>query len=196
MSYLPHVADENDLPTLRQIKDTFGFVPNFFLAQTIRPDLIDAQVQLVDAILVKQGALTRQQKEYIFLVCSAANLSTYCVTAHCEIVRMLGIEGPEPEQIALDYTAVNLPMAMKALLNFAAKLNRQPMKVSRRDIDALHTFGYNDEQVLETVLMVGLAKFANFVSFGLGTAPDFDASKVVLLRGAEASGGVSAGAAG
>ncbi len=188
MSYLPHVADENDLPTLRQIKDTFGFVPNFFLAQTIRPDLIDAQVQLVAAILVKEGALTRQQKEYIFLVCSAANLSTYCVTAHCEIVRLLGIEGPEPEQVALDHTAAKLPMAMKALLNFAAKLNRQPSKVSRHDIDALHTYGYSDEQVLETVLMVGLAKFANFVAFGLGTVPDFDPSKVVL-RGLDAPAG-------
>ena len=46
MSYLPHVADENDLPTLRQIKEAFGFVPNFFRAQTIRPDLIDAEAQL------------------------------------------------------------------------------------------------------------------------------------------------------
>ena len=187
MSYLPHVADENDLPTLRKIKDTFGFVPNFFRAQTIRPDLIDAEAQLIGAILIKEGALTRLQKEYIFLVCSAANLSTYCVTAHCEMVRMLGIEGPEPEQIALDHTAANLPMAIKALLNFAAKLNRQPTKVSRRDIDALHTYGYNDEQILETVLMVGFAKFANFVAFGLGTVPDFDSSKVVL-RGAETAG--------
>ena len=187
MSYLPHVADENDLPTLRLIKDTFGFVPNFFRAQTIRPDLVDAEVQWIGAILIKEGALTRQQKEYIFLVCSAANLSTYCVTAHCEMVRMLGIEGPEPEQIALDHTAANLPITMKALLNFAAKLNRQPTKLSRRDIDALHTYGYNDEQILETVLMVGFAKFANFVAFGLGTAPDFDASKVVL-RGAETAG--------
>src|SRR5437016_13695237 len=135
MSYLPHVADENDLPTLRQIKDTFGFVPNFFLAQTIRPDLIDAQVQLIAAILVKEGALTRQQKEYIFLVCSAANLSTYCVTAYCEIVRMLHLEGPEPEQIAIDHNSAKLPMAMKALLNFSAKLNAQPTKVSSRDID-------------------------------------------------------------
>lgn len=187
MSYLPQVADENDLPTLRLIKDTFGFIPNFFRAQTMRPDVIDAEVQLVGAILVKEGALTRQQKEYIFLVCSAANLSTYCVTAHCEMVRMLGIEGPEPEQIALDHAATNLPMTLKALLNFAAKLNRQPSKVSRRDIDALHTYGYTDEQILETVLMVGLAKFSNFVAFGLGTVPDFDASKVVL-RGAEAGG--------
>ena len=105
MSYFPFLADENNNPTLRAIKDSFGFVPNFYRAQTMRPDLVDAEAQLVDAILVKQSALTRQQKEYIFLVCSAANLNTYCLTAHCEIVRMLGIEGPEPEQVALDHTA-------------------------------------------------------------------------------------------
>jgi uncharacterized peroxidase-related enzyme len=178
MSYFPQVADENDLGTLRQIKDAFGFVPNFFRAQTTRPDLIDAQVQLIDAILVKERALTRQQKEYIFLVCSAANLSTYCLTAHYEIVRMLGIDGPEPEQIALDHTAAKIPVVLKALLNFAAKLNKQPTKVSQRDIDALRTYGYTDDQILEAVLVVGLAKFANFVSFGLGTAPDFDPSHV------------------
>jgi uncharacterized peroxidase-related enzyme len=192
MSYLPHVADEHDLPTLQAIKDTFGFVPNFFRAQTIRPDLIDPQVQLFGSIMVRPGALTRQQKEYIFLVCSAANLSTYCVTAHCEIVRMLKIEGPEPEQIALDYTAARLPMAMKALLNFASKLNRQPLKVSSRDIDALHTYGYTDEHILEAVLMVGLAKFANFVAFGLGTAPDFDPVQAIQAR-AEAAGGNGVG---
>ena len=91
MSYFPFVADENEVPRLQAIKDSFGFVPNFYRAQTMRPDLIDAEAQLVNAILVKEGALTRRQKEYIFLVCSAANLSTYCLTAHCEIVRMMGI---------------------------------------------------------------------------------------------------------
>ena len=174
MSYLPQVVDENDLPAFRLIKEGFGFVPNFYRVQAIRPDLIDAQVQFVDAMLIKPGSLTRLQKEYVFLVCSAANLSTYCVTAHCEIVRMLGIEGPEPEQIALDHTATNLPVAMKALLNFVTKLNRQPTKVCRRDFNALHTYGYTDEQILEAVLIVGLAKYANAVAFGLGTVPDFD----------------------
>ena len=91
MSYFPVVADENEIPTLQAIKDSFGFVPNFYRAQTMRPDLIDAEAQLVEAILVKEGALTRRQKEYIFLVCSAANLSTYCLTVHCEMVRMMGI---------------------------------------------------------------------------------------------------------
>ena len=181
MSYIRQTPfDEKDFPTLQLIKEDYGFIPNFFQAQTARPDILDAEVQLVEAILIKESALTRRQKENIFLVCSAANLSTYCVTAHCEIVRMLGIEGPEPEQIALDYKAANIPIVLKALLNFAAKLNNQPTKISKSDVDALHTYGYNDEQILETVLMVGLAKFANFVSFGLGTAPDFDASKITF----------------
>ena len=193
MSYLHQTpADENAIPALGVMKATFGFIPNFFLAQTVRPDLIDAEAQLVGAIMLKEGALTRQQKEYIFLVCSAANLSTYCVTAHCEIVRMLGIQGPEPEQIAVNYAAADIPMVLKALLAFAAKLNNHPGKVSRRDLDALRTYGYSDEQILEAVLMVGLAKFANFVSIGLGTAPDFDPPQLVLQRIRAASGSVVA----
>jgi hypothetical protein len=41
-------------------------------------------------------------------------------------------------------------VVLKALLNFAAKLNGQPTRIGRSDIDALHTYGYNDEQILET----------------------------------------------
>src|SRR5215831_662330 len=190
MSYFPFVADEKEVPTLQAIKDSFGFVPNFYRAQTMRPDLIEAEEQLVNTILVKEGALPRRQKEYIFLVCSAANLSTYCLAAHCEIVRMMGIEGPEPEQIALDHAAAKVPVPFKALLNFAAKLNGRPTKITKRDVDVLHTYGYTDQQIMEAVLMVGLAKFANFVAFGLGTAPDFDPSKTILAHLAAAAGSV------
>ncbi len=188
MSYLREVPlSEDDFEPFRLAKAEFGFIPNFFQAQTMRPDLIEAEAQLMGGILLKEGALTRKQKEYIFLVSSAANLSTYCVTVHCEMVRMLGIEGPEPEQIAVDHTATNLPVVLKALLNFAIKLNDQAAKVSRADIDALRTYGYSDEQILEAVIVVGFAKFTNFVSLGLGTVPDFDSSKIVFKREAVSS---------
>lgn len=165
--------DEKDFPTLRLIKDDYGFIPNFFKAQTPRPDLLDAEVQLVDAILIKEGALSRSQKENIFLVCSAANLSTYCVTAHCEIIRMLKLAGPEPEQIALDHMSTDLPIVDKALLNFALKLNNHGLAIAQEDIDDLRTYGFNDQHILEAVMCVGLAKFANYVGFGLGTVPDY-----------------------
>ena len=138
MSYLRELPfDEKGFPTLQLLKEEYGFIPNFFKAQTVRPDLIDAEVQLVDAILIKEGALSRQRKEYIFLVCSAANLSTYCVTAHCEIIRMLKLAGPEPEQIALDHMSTDLPIVEKALLNFTLKLNNHGLKVIQEDIDDL-----------------------------------------------------------
>jgi len=174
MTYLrSQPYDEKDFPVFASIREQFGFLPNFFPAQTARPDLIDAEVALTGNLLLTEGALARRQKEYIFLVCSAANLSTYCVTAHCEIVRMLKLEGPEPEQIAIDHVHAKIPIADKALLNFCAKLNSQPSKVGASDIDALRTYGFSEQQILEAVLLVGWAKFANTVAFGLGTVPDF-----------------------
>jgi len=174
MSYIREAAlDETNYPLFAEIKKQFGFIPNLYRAQTTRPDLIEAQAQLVHAILIKEGALTRTQKEHIFLVCSAANLSTYCVTAHCEIIRMLKLAGPKPEQIALDHMSTDLPIVDKALLNFALKLNNHSQKVTQDDIDDLRTYSFTDQQILEAVMCVGLAKFANYVGFGLGTVPDF-----------------------
>jgi uncharacterized peroxidase-related enzyme len=184
MSYLRgEPFDEKDFPAFGMIRSQFGFLPNFYAAQTMRPDLIDAQVNLLAHLLVKEGGLVRRQKEYIFLVCSAANLSTYCVTAHCEIVRMLRLEGPEPEQIAIDHIHAKIPIGDKALLNFCAKLNNTPAKISSSDIEALRKYGFSEQQILEAILLVGFAKFANTVAFGLGTVPDFRNAKIAQALG-------------
>lgn len=181
MGYLREAPlDETNFPPFARIKEVYGFVPNLFKAQTLRPDIIEANLALGNLILRQGGALSRQQKEYIFLVCSAANLSTYCVTAHCEIIRMLKLEGPEPEEIAIDFPSTNLPMVTKALLHFVKKLTTEPTKITAADVNALRAYGYTDEQILEAVLCVSWAKFANFNAFGLGTLPDFDTLQIKL----------------
>jgi|SRR5215469_8315450 len=172
--------DETNFAPFAQIKANYGFIPNLFRAQTLRPDIIEANIALGNLILRQPGALGRQDKEYLFLVCSAANLSTYCVTAHCEIIRMLKLEGPEPEEIAVDFASTNLPLVTKALLSFARKLTTEPTRIGADDVETLRTYGYSDEQILEAVLVVSWAKFANFNAFGLGTLPDFDTLKTRL----------------
>ncbi len=184
MSYLKNQPfDEKDFPAFAAIREQFGFLPSFFPAQTLRPDFIENEINLMASILLKDGALVRRQKEYIFLVCSAANLSTYCVTAHCEIVRMLKLDGPDPEQIAIDYVHAKIPIADKALLNFCTKLNNQSTKIGASDIEALRTYGFSEQQILEAVVIVGFAKFANVVAFGLGTVPDFRNAKIEQALG-------------
>lgn len=193
MSYLDEgTLNPDEFAPLQALKKEYGFLPRFFGAQGLRPDLIEAEITLIDASLIKPGALSRRHKEYIFLVCSAANLSTYCVSAHCEIVRMLGLDGPEPEQIALNYLDAGLPMADTALLNYASKLNDNPTKISLKDIDTLRRYGFSDPQILEAVVLVGLVKFANYVSFGLGAEPDFETTKLAFLNERELRLGPSA----
>ena len=165
--------DEKDFPAFGAIREQFGFLPNFFPEQIRRPDLVEAQINLMGTILLKDGALARRQKEYIFLVCSAANLSTYCVTAHCEIARMLKLEGPEPEQVAVDHVHSKIAIADKALLNFCSKLNEHSSEIGASDIETLRTYGFSEQQIHEAVVTTGFAKFANVVAFGLGTIPDF-----------------------
>jgi uncharacterized peroxidase-related enzyme len=174
MAYLKSPAfDEKDFPGFAEVRREFGFLPNFYLAQVARPDLVNAELNLMESILFHLAALSRKQIEYIFLTCSATNLSTYCVTAHCEIVRLLKLDGPEPEQIAVDYQHSKISMADKALLNFCKKLNLERSKIERSDVERLRTFGFNDQQIMEAVVVVGFAQFANTVAFGLGTLPDF-----------------------
>ena len=179
MSYLRNEPyDEKDFPAFTAVKEQIGFLPNFYVAQTSRPDLINAELSMMEGLLLKDGALPRRQKEYIFLVCSAANLSTYCVTAHCEMVRALKLEGPEPEQIAIDHVHAKISMADKALLNFCSKLNSQSDKINANDVEALRKYGFTEQQIMEAVLITGFAKFANVVAFGLGTVPDFHNAKI------------------
>jgi alkylhydroperoxidase family enzyme len=71
-------------------------------------------------------------------------------------------------------------MTMKALLNFALKLNNQGGKVGSGDIEALRTYGFSEQQIMEAIVCVGVAKFANVVAFGLGTAPDFETRNLRL----------------
>lgn len=183
MSYLREIPhDEVSFPLFSEIKKAFGFIPNFYRAQTLRTDLVEAEAQLVYTALVKDGTLARKEKEYVFLVCAAAGLNTYCVTLHSEIIRMLKIDGPEPEAIALDHNATNLPMRTKALLNVALRLNNAPHEVRQADIDALRTYGYSDQEILETIAIVGVARLATAIAFGVGAVPDFENPRVVFPK--------------
>jgi len=185
MTYLRNEPyDEKDFPAFAAMREQIGFLPNFYTAQVRRPDLIETEIELMGRILLKDGALSRKQKEYIFLVCSAANLSTYCVTAHCEMVRMLKLDGPEPEQIAIDHVHAKISMADKALLNYCSKLNSSPPQTRSSDVDALRTYGFSEQQILEAIVIVGFAQFANTVAFGLGTVPDFHNARIAQALGA------------
>jgi RNA polymerase sigma-70 factor (ECF subfamily) len=159
-------------------REQFGFIPNIYRAQTLRPDVLEAEAGAIRAVLLSEDALTRVQKECILLVVSAANRNTYFVAVHGEIVRGLGIAEEESDQIAVDHQRAHLAAPNKALLDFARKLAIEPAVFRLEDMQTLRQHGFSDEQILEAVVMTALTCFLNTLQVGLGTIPDFRPRRV------------------
>ncbi len=163
--------NEGNFPLFTRFREHYGYVPDFYRAQGLRPDLIAAEAGLFDAAM-GDGALTRKQKEYIAVAVSGENLSTYCATTHSAALRTLGVTDTELDQLGVDHHYAGISEADKALLDFALKLTRTPGKVSEPDIAGLRAHGFSDAQILEGVAVASLMNFANRISLGLGAVPD------------------------
>jgi RNA polymerase sigma-70 factor (ECF subfamily) len=161
-------------PPFAGILKTHGFIPNVYRAQSLRPDVLAAAASNVRAILVTSDALSRKQKECIFVAVSAAILNSYCVAAHCNLLRGMGLSPEEGDQVAVDHHQTDLPVADKEMLDFALKLAIRPFEVGMEDIDRLRALGFSDEQILECEAITGLSNYVNMLYIGLGAEPDFD----------------------
>ncbi len=169
----PYLSPQTFAP-FHTLAKSHGFIPNYFRAQTLRPDLLAAEVELVALALLPEDLLTRSQKESILLAVSAANLNSYCVAIHCNLLRGLGMSAEEGDQIALDHHRSSLPDADKALLDFAVKLGSKFSEFSLEDVIRLRAVGFSDQQILECEVVTALNNFANVLQMGLGIEHDFE----------------------
>src|ERR1044072_6733146 len=173
VGFLPEVDGALAADSLTTLKRNFGLAPRIYSAQMIRPDLVDAQVQLLDRLLFSKGALSRVQKEFILLAVSAENNNSYFPSLHCQTLQFLGVKAEQSQQVIVDHHGANLSDADVALLDFARRLASEGQSLTDLDVESLRKSNFNDEQILEAVLIVGLTQFLNCIQMGLGTEPDF-----------------------
>jgi uncharacterized peroxidase-related enzyme len=121
----------------------------------------------------QDGALPRKLKEEIGLVVAGINHSSYCVALHSDVLHSFGVPREAARKLAVDYPNAPASPQEQALFRFAEKLTRRPDSIEQSDADALRANGWNDAQILETVLAVALMNYANRISAGLGLMVDF-----------------------
>jgi RNA polymerase sigma-70 factor (ECF subfamily) len=172
LAFFPEI-DAPSTESLSVLKRNFGLVPKIFRAQLLRPDLVEAQIQLLEKLLFKKGALSRVQKEFILLTVSAANNNSYFPALHCQTLQFLGVKAEQSQQVIVDHHGANLSDADVALLDFARRLASKGQSFTELDVESLRKSNFDDEQILEAVLMVGLTQLLNCIQMGLGTEPDF-----------------------
>ncbi len=72
------------------------------------------------------------------------------------------------QQIQQDYTKASLDPPTRLLLQFAEKVTRTPAQIEQEDIVALREGGFRDEDILESVHIIGYFNHINRVSEALG----------------------------
>ena len=67
-----------------------------------------------------------------------------------------------------DYTKADLDAQTRAMLDYTAKLTRDPTSMQKTDVQALRDVGLTDEQILSVVLITCLFNFMTRLADGLG----------------------------
>ena len=143
------------------VQEKSGFVPNVFLSLAYRPEEFRAFFAYHDALMEKEGGLTKAEREMIVVATSAANQCHYCVIAHGAILRIRAKNPLIADQVAVNYRKADITPRQKAMLDFAMKVALEAHSVGDADIASLGAHGFKDEDVWDIAAIAAFFAMSN-----------------------------------
>jgi uncharacterized peroxidase-related enzyme len=143
------------------VQEKSGFVPNVFLTLAYRPDEFRAFFAYHDALMEKDGGLTKAEREMIVVATSAANQCHYCVIAHGAILRIRAKNPLIADQIAVNYRKADITPRQGAMLDFAMKVSRAASMVSEADMAAVAAHGFSDDDIWDIAAIAAFFALSN-----------------------------------
>ena len=143
------------------VQEKSGFIPNVFLTLAFRPDEFRAFFAYHDALMEKDGGLTKAEREMIVVATSSANQCQYCVIAHGAILRIRAKNPLVADQIAVNYRKADITPRQRALLDFAMKVSQEAHLVSDADFAALSAHGFSDNDIWDIAAISAFFALSN-----------------------------------
>ena len=155
-----------DLPAdmrerMEKVQEKAGFIPNVFITLAHRPAEFRAFFDYHDALLLKDGGLTKAEREMIIVATSAANQCHYCVIAHGAILRVYAKNPLIADQVAVNYRKADLTPREKAMLDFALKVSLDSRAIEDADFPRLREHGFSDEDIWDIGAIAALFALSN-----------------------------------
>src|ERR1700756_5415886 len=146
---------------LEAVQEKSGFIPNVFLTLAYRPEEFRAFFAYHDALMEKEGGLTKAEREMIVVATSAANQCQYCVIAHGAILRIRAKNPLIADQIAVNYRKADITPRQRAMLDFAMKVSRAAEEVSDADFAAVAAHGFSDDDIWDITAISAFFALSN-----------------------------------
>jgi len=146
---------------LLAVQEKSGFVPNVFLTLAHRPDEFRAFFAYHDALMEKDGGLTKAEREMIVVATSGANQCQYCVIAHGAILRIRAKNPVIADQIAINYRKADITPRQRAMLDFAMKVALNAQTVGDDDFALLASHGFSDDDIWDIAAIAAFFALSN-----------------------------------
>lgn len=149
---------------LLTVQEKSGFIPNVFLTLAFRPDEFRAFFAYHDALMDKDGGLTKAEREMIVVATSSANQCQYCVIAHGAILRIRAKNPLIADQIASNYRKADITPRQRAMLDFAMKVSQEAHLVSDADFAELSVLGFSYDDVWDIAAISAFFALSNRIA--------------------------------
>jgi uncharacterized peroxidase-related enzyme len=171
---VPAIADLPDDLRARvlEVQEKAGFVPNVFLALAHRPAEMRAFLAYHDALLLKEGGLSKGEREMIIVATSGANHCLYCVVAHGAILRVYEKKPLIADQIAVNPRKADITPRQRAMLDFALKVTLASHEIDDADYDSLRGHGFSDEDIWDIGAISAFFGLSNRMANMIGMRPN------------------------
>jgi uncharacterized peroxidase-related enzyme len=150
-------------------RGAWGYLPNYALAFTTRPDVASAWNTLNGTI---KSHMDRRRFELATIAAARAYRSTYCMAAHCKFLRDECGDDATMRAVAADSSGSELDPTERAVMRFAEQVARDASSVTAGDVQALRDHGLSDEEVVDVVLAAAARGFFTKVLDALGVQAD------------------------
>ena len=130
-----------------EVQEKAGFIPNVFLTLAHRPEEFRAFFAYHDALMLREGGLTKAEREMIVVATSGANDCLYCIVAHGAILRIYAKDPLVADQVAVNYRKADITPRQKAMLAFALKVAQRSADIADEEFATLRGHGFGDEDI-------------------------------------------------
>ena len=171
------VPDLSDVPDdirerIHAVQEKSGFIPNVFLVLARRPDEFRAFFAYHDALMDKEGGLTKADREMIVVTTSSLNDCHYCVVAHGAILRIRARDPLIADQVAINYRKADITERQRAMLDFAVRVATHSPELSEADFTALKSHGFSDEDAWDIASIAAFFALSNRLANSIDIRPN------------------------
>ncbi|MDU8912638.1 peroxidase-related enzyme [Aestuariicoccus sp. MJ-SS9] len=149
------------LPEAPKLSDVFRRFPD-----TVRPLL-----ELTDAVMRRDSALTVGERELIAAYVSGLNACRFCMDGHEVYARAHGVDPALIAALLDDPEGADIDGRLRPLLAYVAKLTREPSKMVEADAQAVYAAGWTEEALYDAIQTCALFNLMNRVIEGTGVPP-------------------------